>query len=241
MEQKSPLYDGKSKTIFETNQSELVIQFFKDDATAFNAQKKGTIRNKGRINNQTSSQIFEFLAKNQIASHFVKKLSDREMLVKKLAIIPVEIVVRNRAAGSICKRLGLEKGRPFSPPLVETFLKNDSLGDPLITEEHIQYFKWATLSELSQIRACALKVNQLLKPVFDSIGLELVDFKLEFGRTPKGDLLLADEVTLDGCRLWDKENGESMDKDRFRNDLGRVDEAYQEVSERLTRYFLGES
>lgn len=237
IEQKSPLYDGKSKTIFETNEPDLVIQYFKDDATAFNAQKKGTIQNKGPLNNLTSSLLFEFLAKNQIPSHFVKKISDREMLVKKLTIIPVEVVVRNRAAGSICKRLGLEKGKPLSPPIVETFFKNDGLGDPLVTEEHIHYFKWATPDQLSQMKNCALKVNQNLRIVFDSIGLELIDFKLEFGKTDQGDLLLADEITLDGCRLWDKKSGESMDKDRFRHDLGRVDETYQEVSDRLIQYF----
>jgi phosphoribosylaminoimidazole-succinocarboxamide synthase len=237
IERKSPLYDGKSKTIFETNQPELVIQYFKDDATAFNAQKKGTIVNKGLLNNLTSTQIFEFLEKNQIPSHFVKKLSEREMLVKKLSIIPVEIVVRNRAAGSICKRLGLEKGKPFSSPLVETFFKNDALGDPLISEEHIFHFGWATPAELQQMKTAALKVNQLLKPVFESIGLELIDFKLEFGKTSEGVVLLADEITLDGCRLWDKTTGESMDKDRFRHDMGKVDEAYQEVSHRLTQYF----
>ncbi len=237
IERKSPLYDGKSKTIFETNQSELVIQYFKDDATAFNAQKKGTIVNKGLLNNLTSSQIFEFLAKNQIPSHFVKKLSEREMLVKKLTIIPVEIVVRNRAAGSICKRLGLEKGKAFSHPIVETFFKNDSLGDPLISEEHIFHFGWATPAELKEMKASALKVNHILKPVFESIGLELIDFKLEFGKTKDGFVLLADEITLDGCRLWDKATGESMDKDRFRHDLGRVDEAYQEVTHRLTQFF----
>lgn len=237
IERKSPLYDGKSKTLFETNQSELVIQYFKDDATAFNAQKKGTIQNKGPLNNLTSSQIFEFLSKNQISSHYIKRISEREMLVKKLVIIPVEVVVRNRAAGSICKRLGLEKGKLFSPPLVETFFKNDDLGDPLVTEEHIHYFRWASRSELNEMRACALKVNELLRPVFDSIGLELIDFKLEFGKTSDGTLLLADEITLDGCRLWDKKSGESMDKDRFRHDLGQVDETYQEVSHRLTEYF----
>ncbi|MFM8270301.1 MAG: phosphoribosylaminoimidazolesuccinocarboxamide synthase [Pseudomonadota bacterium] len=237
IERKSPLYDGKSKTIFETNRPDFVIQYFKDDATAFNALKKGTIQNKGLLNNLTSSRIFEFLSKNQVASHFVEKISDREMLVQKLTIIPVEIVVRNRAAGSICKRLGLEKGQLLSPPLVETFFKNDGLGDPLVTEEHILYFKWASSLELIQMRERALKVNHLLKPVFDSIGLELIDFKLEFGRTSEGKLLLADEITLDGCRLWDKQTGESMDKDRFRHDLGHVDETYQEVTQRLNDYF----
>lgn len=234
-ERKSQIYEGKSKKIYETDRSDLVIQYFKDDATAFNALKKGQILNKGLLNNQTSSQIFRYLKKHGVDSHFVDKLSEREMLVQKLSIIPVEVVVRNQAAGSICKRLGLEKGKAFTPPLVEYFLKNDSLGDPLVGEGHIFYFQWASELELRQMVTDSLKVNEILKPVFDSIGLTLVDFKLEFGKTETGQLLLADEFTLDGCRLWDKSTGESMDKDRFRHDLGNVDEAYDEVTKRLNQ------
>ncbi|NBX91675.1 MAG: phosphoribosylaminoimidazolesuccinocarboxamide synthase [Proteobacteria bacterium] len=237
MERKSPLYDGKSKIIFETDHEDLAIQYFKDDATAFNAQKKGTILNKGVLNNQISSQIFRYLEKHGVHSHFVNRISDREMLVKKLKIIPVEVVVRNKAAGSICKRLGLEKGTPFKKPLVEYFFKNDSLGDPLISEGHIEYFQWATSSELNFMKNTALTVNKMLGPCFEKIGLFLVDFKLEFGRTHRGELLLADEITLDGCRLWDTVTGESMDKDRFRFDLGKVDETYREVAVRLNHYF----
>jgi phosphoribosylaminoimidazole-succinocarboxamide synthase len=237
-ERKSQIYEGKSKTIYETDRDDLVIQYFKDDATAFNALKKGKIQNKGLLNNQTSTQIFTYLQKHGLNSHFVEKISDREMLVQKLSIIPVEVVVRNQAAGSICKRLGFEKGKNFSPPLLEYFLKNDSLGDPLIGEGHVLYFKWATEQELEKMKSDALRVNALLRPVFDSIGLMLVDFKLEFGRKAHGQILLADEFTLDGCRLWDKKTGESMDKDRFRQDLGNVEEAYDEVTKRLNQ-FLG--
>ena len=238
IEKKSSLYDGKSKTLFETNHSDLVIQYFKDDATAFNALKKGQIRNKGFLNNSFSTHLFLYLKKLQIESHFVEKLSEREMLVQKLKIIPVEVVVRNRAAGSLCKRLGIEKGKVLRPPLVEYFLKDDSLGDPLVGETHIQQFGWATLDEVFQMKQTALQVNQILSSLFEKIGLSLVDFKLEFGKNSKNQVLLADEITLDGCRLWDHTPGESMDKDRFRLDLGKVDEAYEEVFNRLNQYFM---
>lgn len=240
IERKSPLYDGKSKTIFETDHESFVIQYFKDDATAFNAQKKGTIRNKGILNNQMSSQIFRYLGKIGLSSHFVEQISEKEMLVKKLKIIPVEVVVRNQAAGSLCKRLGIEKGKTLSPPLVEYFLKNDGLGDPLVGEGQIFYFKWATPTELELMKDISLRVNQALLPVFKELGLLLVDFKLEFGKTSEGELLLADEFTLDGCRLWDVKTGESMDKDRFRHDMGKVDETYEQVSYRLTQYLTSQ-
>jgi len=234
IEKKSPIYDGKSKTLFETNRSDLVVQYFKDDATAFNALKKGTILNKGFLNNSVSTLLFQHLSKLGIASHFVEKISDREMLVHKLKMIPVEVVVRNRAAGSLCKRMGLEKGLSLSPALVEYFLKDDSLGDPLVGETHIFHFKWASQLEIEKMKDTALQVNQILTPLFQRLGLILVDFKLEFGRTVSDEVLLADEITLDGCRLWDEHTGESMDKDRFRHDLGRVDEVYAEVFSRLT-------
>ena len=236
IERKSPIYDGKSKTIFETDHENFVIQYFKDDATAFNAQKKGTILNKGLLNNQMSSQIFQYLEKIGLPSHFVNQISEREMLVKKLSIIPVEVVVRNQAAGSLCKRLGIEKGKILHPPLVEYFLKNDGLGDPLVGEGQIFYFKWATPEELEYMKTVSLRVNKALLPIFKELGLLLVDFKLEFGKTNNGELLLADEFTLDGCRMWDVKTGESMDKDRFRHDLGKVNETYEEVSNRLTHY-----
>jgi phosphoribosylaminoimidazole-succinocarboxamide synthase len=229
--------EGKSKILYSTDNAQQIIQFFKDDATAFNALKKGTIKNKGPINNKVSSSIFQFLEKNGVKTHYLSQPSEREMLVKKVDIIPVEVVVRNRAAGSLCKRLGIEKGRVFKPELIEFFYKSDALGDPLISESHIFYFNWATPEELNCMVTSSIKVNQLLTAVFNEISLELVDFKLEFGRDANGTVLLADEFTADGCRLWDKKTGEPMDKDRFRQDLGGVDEAYFEVSKRLQNYF----
>lgn len=231
--------EGKSKILYKCDRPDTVIQFFKDDATAFNAQKKGSIKDKGPINNGVSSSVFKFLEKNGVRTHFIEKLSDREMLCHSLDIIPVEMVLRNKATGSITKRLGLEKGLAFNPPLVEFFYKSDALGDPLIGEGHIFYFKWATKDELNQMTETTLKVNSLLKPVFKDIGLELIDFKLEFGRGKDGKVYLGDEFTADGCRLWDLKTGESMDKDRFRQDLGKVDETYLDVSDRLQNYFKG--
>lgn len=233
----APLREGKSKILYSTDTSDQIIQFFKDAATAFNALKKGTIKNKGPINNKVSSSLFQYLEKHGIKTHFLKHISEREMLCKKVDIIPVEVVVRNRAAGSICKRLAITKGEPFNPPLIEFFYKSDALGDPLISENHIFHFKWATPEELENMVNQSRKINDLLIPVFDQIGLELIDFKLEFGRDGQGELLLADEFTADGCRLWDKKSGEPMDKDRFRQDLGGVDEAYHEVSTRLQNFF----
>ena len=237
--QGSPIREGKAKILYETAPpSENVIQFFKDDATAFNALKKGTIENKGVMNNSISSWIFEHLEKKGIRTHFVEHMSEREMLVRKVRIVPVEVVVRNRAAGSICKRLGIEKGKPFETPLIEFFLKDDALGDPLIGETHIYHFKWATPAEIEHLKKQAFKVNEELKKVFAACALELIDFKLEFGVDLKnGDILLADEFTPDGCRLWDTKTGESMDKDRFRHDLGNVVESYQEVFKRLAGFF----
>ena len=229
--------EGKSKILYETPpSSDKVIHYFKDDATAFNAQKKGQILEKGVINNAITSWVFRFLEKRGIKTHFVDHLSGRELLTKKVSIIPVEVVVRNKATGSIVKRLGLEKGREFKPALVEYFYKSDELGDPLISEEHICYFKWASSEQLQKMRALALRVNDLLIPVFSECGLELIDYKLEFG-TADGELLLADEFTPDGCRLWDRKTGESMDKDRFRHDMGKVEESYKEVFSRLKSYF----
>lgn len=236
---RTAIREGKSKILFSGPQSHQVIQYFKDDATAFNALKKGQIKDKGIINNKVSSSIFKYLEQNGIRTHYVSNPTDREMLCQKVEIIPVEVVVRNRAAGSICKRLGIEKGKPLQPAMVEYFYKDDALGDPLIGEGHIVYFKWATPDELIEMTAKALMVNKLLIPVFDSIGMNLIDFKLEFGRDSQGNLLLADEFTADGCRLWDKVTGESMDKDRFRHDMGKVDESYADISLRLSKYFEG--
>ncbi len=233
------LREGKAKILYETTQPhDFLIQYFKDDATAFNAMKKGTIKDKGILNNAISTWLFQYVSRHGVPTHYADKLSDREMLVRKAEIVPVEIVVRNKAAGSIVKRLGLEKGRHFHPPLVEFFLKSDPLGDPLIGEGHIFYFKWATESELKTMQRLALEVNQLLFRVFSEIGLELIDFKLEFGRDVRhGNIILADEITPDGSRLWDIKTGEPMDKDRFRQDLGGIEEAYQEVYKRLAKYF----
>lgn len=233
----TPIREGKSKILYSTDTADHVIQFFKDDATAFNALKKGTIKNKGTINNKVSSALFQYLQKNSINTHFVKHISDREMLCKKVDIIPVEVVVRNKAAGSICKRLAISQGETFTPALVEFFYKSDALGDPLIAESHIYQFNWASPEELATMVNQSRRVNELLSKVFHQIDLELIDFKLEFGRDKDGNILLADEFTADGCRLWDKKTGESMDKDRFRQDLGRVDEAYDEVSKRLQNFF----
>jgi len=239
LEKKSLLYDGKSKTLFEVENPELAIQVFKDDATAFNAQKKGKILNKGKINNGVSSLLFRFLKSKGVPSHFVEKISETEMLVRKLKIIPVEVVVRNLAAGSLCKRLGIERGQALQPPLVEYFLKNDSLGDPLVSEGHIEYFRWASTAELDFMRNTALKINEELKKIFKDLQVILVDFKLEFGKTHQDQVVLADEITLDGCRLWDQNTGESLDKDQFRLDLGRVDEVYEGMYQRLENYFKG--
>lgn len=226
--------EGKAKILYATEDPRLVIQYFKDDATAFNAAKKGTIDQKGVVNNTVSTWIFKHLEKNGIRTHFVEMLSDREMLVKRVEIIPVEVVVRNRAAGSILKRLGLEKGMPFRTPLIEYFYKSDSLGDPPIGETHILHFGWATREEMETIARLAGDVNRVLTKVFDQAGLELIDFKLEFGRVD-GTIVVADEFSPDGCRLWDKASGESKDKDRFRQDLGGVQEAYLEVRKRLSK------
>lgn len=236
-EKRSQIREGKAKILFETQDTGVILQHFKDDATAFNAQKKGTIVNKGIINNSVSSLLFPFLSSKGIPTHFIQKVSDREMAVKKLTIIPIECVIRNRAAGSICKRLGIEKGLAFNPPLVEFFYKSDELGDPLISESHIFYFKWATPAELLKLTEYTLKVNSALVPFFQELGIDLVDFKLEFGKDEKGDIYLADEFTGDGSRLWDLKTNEPLDKDRFRQDLGKIESAYEDVQARIQNYF----
>jgi len=237
VEKRGQLREGKAKILFETDQPQrYLIQYFKDDATAFNAQKRDTIQDKGTVNNTVSTWIFEYLGKHGIPTHFVEKLSAREMLVRTVNIIPVEVVVRNRAAGSILKKLGLEKGQAFKSPLVEFYYKDDALGDPLVAENHILHFGWATRAEIDTITELTLQVNELLKDLFARCQLELIDFKLEFGREREGGrLVLADEFSPDGCRLWDMTTGESKDKDRFRQDLGGVREAYLEVQERLAK------
>jgi phosphoribosylaminoimidazole-succinocarboxamide synthase len=232
MERKAQLYEGKAKKVFETSDPDLVIQYFKDDATAFNAQKRGTITDKGIVNNTMSVRLFGLLEEKGIPTHFVKQLSDREMLVKRLRILPVEVVVRNIIAGSLAKRLGIEEGRAAPFPIVEFYYKKDELGDPMIIEDHIKALELATEEQIRTMKDYTLKINEIMKEFFDKRGIMLVDFKLEFG-IHKGKVLLGDEIAPDTCRLWDKETMEKLDKDRFRRDLGKVEEAYQEVLKRV--------
>ncbi|WP_447980176.1 phosphoribosylaminoimidazolesuccinocarboxamide synthase [Candidatus Nitrospira bockiana] len=226
------LYEGKAKKIFATDQPDRVIQYFKDDATAFNAQKRGTIVDKGVVNNKVSERLFKLLEAGGVPTHFVERLNDREMLARRVAIVPIEVVVRNVVAGSLAKRLGLKEGEAIEPALLEFYYKNDALGDPLITEEHIRLLRLAPPKFVEEIKRLALKANKLLVPFFQERGMMLVDFKLEFGLY-NGAMILADEISPDTCRLWDKTTGESMDKDRFRKDLGKIEEAYQEVLRRV--------
>jgi phosphoribosylaminoimidazole-succinocarboxamide synthase len=226
------LYEGKAKVIYSTDNPDILIQYFKDEASAFNGKKKGVIRGKGIVNNKISSRLFRYLEDKGIATHFVKRLSDREMLVKRLEIIPVEVVMRNIVAGSLSKRMGIEEGAPLRMPILEYYYKSDELGDPMINHYHIEAFKLAQRFELDVMDEVAMEVNKYLSEFFDERGIILVDFKLEFGRH-KDQLLLGDEITPDGCRLWDKSTKEKMDKDRFRWDLGKVEETYQEVCKKV--------
>jgi phosphoribosylaminoimidazole-succinocarboxamide synthase len=226
------LYEGKAKKIFTTGDPDQVLQYFKDDATAFNAQKRGTIAEKGIVNNKISERLFKLLEQNGVPTHFVERKSDREMLTKKVTIVPIEVVVRNIVAGSLAKRLGLKEGEAIQPAIVEWYYKNDALGDPLITDEHVRLLKLATPEQLAEIRRLAFKINSLLQPFFAERNMILVDFKLEFG-LHDGKLILADEISPDTCRFWDVGTKESMDKDRFRKDLGKIEEAYQEVLKRV--------
>lgn len=226
------LYEGKAKKIFETAKPDQVIQYFKDDATAFNAQKRGTIADKGVVNNKISERLFRFLEQGGVPTHFIERVSDREMLTKKVKIVPIEVVVRNVVAGSLAKRLGLNEGNPIEPAIVEFYYKNDALGDPLICEEHVRLLELASPPVVSHIKELAVKVNGLLVPFFLERRMKLVDFKLEFGLHHDA-LILADEISPDTCRFWDVGTGESLDKDRFRKDLGKIEEAYQEVLRRV--------
>jgi phosphoribosylaminoimidazole-succinocarboxamide synthase len=226
------LYEGKAKVLYETPDPDLLIQHFKDDATAFNAQKRGTILQKGVLNNQISARVFEHLERQGIPTHYVRTLSERDMLVRRLEIVLIEVVVRNTVAGSLAKRLGLEEGTPLQSPVLEYYYKSDALGDPMINDDHIRLLGLASPAELQAIREQAMKINAALLQFFGQRDILLVDFKVEFGRH-RGRLLLGDEITPDGCRLWDRTTREKMDKDRFRRDLGRVEEAYQEVHRRV--------
>jgi phosphoribosylaminoimidazole-succinocarboxamide synthase len=226
------IYEGKAKILYETDAPEYLIQYFKDDATAFDATKRGTIKEKGVCNNFISSRLFEELEKEGIPTHFVRRLSDREMLVKRVTIIPVEVTIRNIVAGGMAKLLGLEEGRVLVEAVLEYHYKNDTLHDPLLNDYHILALKIATLGELRTIEERSFKINEILKEFFEPRNLDLVDFKLEFGKADT-QILLADEISPDTCRLWEKTTGRKLDKDRFRRDLGNVEEAYQEVLKRV--------
>ena len=233
MEKKEQLYEGKAKKVFATDDANLVIVDYKDDATAFNGEKKGTITGKGVINNVMSNHMFQLLEQQGVPTHFVEQLSARETLVKKVSIVPLEVIIRNISAGSFAKRFGVEEGIVFDEPTIEFSYKNDELGDPLMNAYHAIALKAATREEIETIKAMAFKVNEVMKQYFDTLNVILVDFKLEFGKTADGKIVLADEISPDTCRLWDKTTKEKLDKDRFRRDMGGVEEAYQEIMKRV--------
>ncbi|MCC0637116.1 MULTISPECIES: phosphoribosylaminoimidazolesuccinocarboxamide synthase [unclassified Clostridioides] len=227
------LYEGKAKQVYSTDNENEYVVYYKDDATAFNGEKKAEISSKGILNNKISTIIFEMLKENNINTHFIKSLSDREMLVKKVEILPLEVIVRNIAAGSICKRVGLEEGVVFDEPIFEISYKNDDYGDPMLNDDYAVAMKLATREELKFLREETLKINELLKTFFLKLNLKLVDFKIEFGKDSEGNIILADEVSPDTCRLWDVNTNEKLDKDRFRRDLGDLVEGYMEVLSRM--------
>ena len=230
------LYEGKAKILYKGPKANTLIVYFKDDTTAFNNKKRSVIKEKGVLNNKMSELIMKKLAAGGVDNHFIKRISDREQLIKKVRIFPLEVIIRNIAAGSICKRLGLKQGMPLKKPLIEFFYKCDELDDPLITREHIEMFGWASEKDMKEITALTFKVNNIMSKLFRSINLKLVDFKIEFGKYQNGKkytIILADEVSPDSCRLWDFKTNKSLDKDRFRKNLGKIKEAYEEVAERL--------
>ncbi len=233
MEKREMIYEGKAKKVYTTDNPELYIVSYKDDATAFNGLKKGAIAGKGAINNQMSNLLMRMLSEHGVPTHFVEELSERDTVVKKVSIVPLEVIVRNISAGSFAKRYGVEEGIVFDEPTIEFSYKNDELGDPLINDYHALALKLATREEIETIKAMAFKVDELLKEYFKSIGVDLVDFKLEFGRLADGTIILADEISPDTCRFWDSKTHEKLDKDRFRRDLGGVEEAYQEMMKRV--------
>ncbi|WP_163192706.1 phosphoribosylaminoimidazolesuccinocarboxamide synthase [Clostridium thermarum] len=233
MEKKELLYEGKAKIIFSTAVEDEVIVYYKDDATAFNGEKKGQIGDKGVMNNHITSMLFALLEKNGINTHFLKKISDREQLCKKVEIVPLEVIVRNVAAGSMAKRLGLNEGYELKTTVYEICYKNDDLGDPLINDHHAVAMGLTTFEELNNIYALTEKVNNILKDFFNGLGIKLIDFKLEFGRY-KNEIILADEISPDTCRFWDTVTNEKLDKDRFRRDMGNVEEAYKEILNRIS-------
>ncbi|MGL6039337.1 MAG: phosphoribosylaminoimidazolesuccinocarboxamide synthase [Soonwooa sp.] len=235
MEKKDMLYEGKAKQVFATGKADEVVVRYKDDATAFNAQKRGSFARKGELNNAISTLIFEYLAKNGIPTHFIAKLGDIEQLVKKVDIIPLEMVVRNYVAGSMAQRLGVEEGLKSPATIFDLCYKKDELGDPLINDHHAVFLGAASYDELKEMYALTDKINQLLIALFDKMNIILVDFKIELGKTSDGKIVLADEISPDTCRLWDKDTMKKLDKDRFRRDLGEVTEAYEEIYDRLQK------
>ena len=233
MEKKEQLYEGKAKKVFATDDPALVIVSYKDDATALDGLKKGTILGKGAVNNRMSDFLFSLLEKEGIPTHFVKELNDREALVRKVSIVPLEVIIRNISAGSFAKRYGVEEGIVFSEPTIEFSYKNDALHDPLLNSYHALALGLATKEEIETIKTMAFRVNEILKAYFLKLNVRLVDFKLEFGRLPDGKIVLADEISPDTCRFWDATTGEKLDKDRFRRDMGGVEDAYAEIMKRL--------
>jgi phosphoribosylaminoimidazole-succinocarboxamide synthase len=227
------LYEGKAKRIYSTDVEEVVLVEYKDSATAYNGQKKADITGKGRLNNEITSLLFLKLKEQGIESHFIKRVSDTEQLVKRVTIIPLEVVVRNVAAGSLSSRLGITEGTKLTAPIVEFYLKNDDLGDPLVTVDHILELNLASKEELNTLKAKALEINTVLASFFLEMGIRLIDFKLEFGKDQQGQILLADEISPDTCRLWDEKTNEKLDKDVFRRDLGSLTKAYETILERL--------
>lgn len=227
------LYEGKAKKVFKTDDENLYIVSYKDDATAFNGEKKGQIKGKGVINNQVTNYLMKYLSDNGIPTHFVEELSPTDSLVKKVTIIPLEVIIRNRVAGSLSKRVGVKEGTKIKQPILEYSYKDDSLGDPMVNDYHILALGYATQEELDIISSMAFKINDLLIKFFDNIGIILIDFKLEFGKDTDGNIILADEISPDTCRFWDKETEQKLDKDRFRRDLGNVEEAYNEILSRI--------
>ncbi len=227
------LYQGKAKTLYQTDDPDLLIADFRDDTTAFDGEKKATLQDKGSVNNQISAFIMQYLERHGVATHFVAKLSTHETLVKKLKMIPLECVVRNVAAGSLCRRLGIQEKMELKPPLFEFFLKNDALHDPLVTEDHALAFAWATQNQMDSMRSYTLRINALLQTLFSEAGMILVDSKYEFGVGSDGEIYLGDEISPDSCRIWDAHTHEVLDKDRFRKDMGRVIESYKEIAHKL--------
>ena len=233
MKKLEQIYEGKAKKVFATDDPDVVIVDYKDDATAFNGQKKGTILGKGSINNRMTNLLMQMLEKHGVPTHFVEELNDRETVVKKVEIVPLEVIIRNISAGHFASNYGVEEGIVFEHPTIEFSYKNDDLGDPLINSYHALALKLATKEEIDTIIRLSFQVDEVLQEFFLTVGIKLVDFKLEFGRTSDGTIILADEISPDTCRLWDKDTNEKLDKDRFRRDLGNVEDAYQEVMSRL--------